>query len=57
MFFLLLLCLPFLTAFFYNGNSFRNIVLTPHKLSMYMKDYDNAPFLNLLNYNLGITKN
>ena len=56
MFFLLLLCLPFLTAFFYNGNNIRSIVSTQHTLNMYLKDYDNAPFLNLLNYNLGITK-
>jgi len=56
MFFLLLLCFPFLTAFFYNGNNIRSIVSTPRTLNMYLKDYDNAPFLNLLNYNLGITK-
>jgi hypothetical protein len=60
MFLLLLLCFPFLTAFFYNGNNIRNnirtSVSTQHTWNMYLKDYDNTPFLNLLNYNLEITK-
>lgn len=56
--FLLLLFLPFLTGFLYNGNNGNNYkhIIKPHSVSMYLKDYDNTPFLNLLNYNLEITK-
>jgi len=50
---LLLLFLPLLTAFFYNGN---HNMKHHHYVGMYLKDYDNTPFLNLLNYNLDFTK-
>lgn len=57
--FLLLLFLPFLTGFLYNGNHRirNNNVVKQNSITMYLKDFDNTPFLNLLNYNLEITKN
>jgi hypothetical protein len=52
MFLLVLLFLPFMSGFL---NIHKNIIKPPF-ISMYLKDYDNTPFLNLLNYNLEITK-
>lgn len=46
--------LPLLTTFFNGFNNFNNKIRLPNKHNLNM-NYDNTPFINLLNYNLQIT--